>query len=172
MESLRIAAFSLVAGIGYGILHDQVTAHLCVEYFTIAHPIIFPTQSPALLAFGWGILATWWLALPFGILLAVGSQFGRWPKRGLSDVRGSILKLLAFTGLCATAAGLLGGYLAHHGFADTAIAFGIAEDRQALFMADVWAHTASYLVAAIGAMVLVVMTGVSRYRDARARHAN
>ena len=33
----------------YGIVHDQVTAHLYVEYLSIAHPTIRPLTSPTLL---------------------------------------------------------------------------------------------------------------------------
>ena len=54
MEWVKIATFALVAGIAYGILHDQVTAHLCVEYFTIAHPPLFPrAMAPFWLAICW-----------------------------------------------------------------------------------------------------------------------
>lgn len=62
MRFVGIIALALLAGITYGILHDQVTARVCVEYFTIGHPKIFPTTSPTLLAIGWGIVATWWFA--------------------------------------------------------------------------------------------------------------
>jgi hypothetical protein len=58
METLKIVGFAALAAIVYGIGHDQVTAHLCVEYFTIGHPPIFPTASPFLLALGWGVIAT------------------------------------------------------------------------------------------------------------------
>ncbi|MFN3944768.1 MAG: hypothetical protein ACK4K7_07550 [Allosphingosinicella sp.] len=44
LEGTRIVAFVTVAAMAYGILHDQVTAHICVEYFTIAQPPIFPTE--------------------------------------------------------------------------------------------------------------------------------
>ena len=58
MEAFKIVAFCIAAAVVYGILHDQVTAHVCVEYFTIAHPPVFPTESPFWLAVGWGIIAT------------------------------------------------------------------------------------------------------------------
>jgi len=48
------------AAILYGIFHDQVTARLCVEYFTIGHPNIFGTDNPTVLAIAWGI-CTWWV---------------------------------------------------------------------------------------------------------------
>jgi hypothetical protein len=52
LESLKIILLCIEAAIVYGILHDQVTARVCVEYFTIGHPPIFHTDDPTLLAFG------------------------------------------------------------------------------------------------------------------------
>ena len=80
MEALKIVLFATLAAVCYGILHDQVTAHLCVEYFTIAHPPVFPTESPFWLAIGWGIIATWWVGLRLGVLLAVAARFGAKPE--------------------------------------------------------------------------------------------
>ena len=59
LKSLFIVMLCIFAAIGYGIVHDKITAHLCVEYFTIGHPPDFGTDNPALLGLGWGILATW-----------------------------------------------------------------------------------------------------------------
>lgn len=50
MESLKIILLYILAAIVYGICHDQVTARVCVEYFTIGHPPIFHTDSPTLKA--------------------------------------------------------------------------------------------------------------------------
>jgi len=46
-----------------GIAHDEITVRVCAEYFTIAHPPLFPTASRTLLAACWGIAATVGLAL-------------------------------------------------------------------------------------------------------------
>jgi hypothetical protein len=59
MQSIKIILTCVVAAVLYGIVHDQVTARICVEYFLVFHPPIFPTQSPTLLALGWGVIATW-----------------------------------------------------------------------------------------------------------------
>jgi hypothetical protein len=40
MESVKIIALCVGAAIAYGVLQDQVTARVCVEYFTIGHPPI------------------------------------------------------------------------------------------------------------------------------------
>ena len=58
MESLKIVVGRVLAAILYGIVHDQFTARICVEYFTVFHLSIFQTHSPTLLAYGWGVIAT------------------------------------------------------------------------------------------------------------------
>src|SRR5688500_9214653 len=69
MHVLRSVGLSLLAAIGYGVAHDQVTARICVEYFTLGHPPLFPPDSPTFPALGWGVAATWWVGLPLGLLL-------------------------------------------------------------------------------------------------------
>ena len=46
MKSLTIIGMSILGCVIYGILHDQVTARLCVEYLTIFHAPIFGVNSP------------------------------------------------------------------------------------------------------------------------------
>jgi len=79
MEALKIAALCIVAAICYGIIHDQITARICVEYFTIFHPPIFHTQSPTLLGIGWGIVATWWVGAFFSVPLILAARAGARP---------------------------------------------------------------------------------------------
>ena len=111
MEGAKIVLFSLGAAIAYGILHDQVTAHLCVEYFTIGHPPVFPTRSPFLLARGWGVIATWWLALPLGLLLAVAARVGPEPRLTFGEARSLVLKLLVVMACSALLAGAMAAAL-------------------------------------------------------------
>ena len=86
MQFVGIVLFSIAAAVFYGIAHDQVTARVCVEYFTIGHPPVFHTTSPTLLALGWGALATWWVGLPLGIFLACASRLGAWPRLTVRDL--------------------------------------------------------------------------------------
>ena len=60
LESLKIVGLCIAAAIVYGILHDQITARICVEYFSVAHPPVWGgIDDPTLLAFTWGVIATW-----------------------------------------------------------------------------------------------------------------
>ncbi len=47
MKYLAILFMCIAAAVVYGVVHDQVTARVCVEYFTVGHPrIIAPTPGP------------------------------------------------------------------------------------------------------------------------------
>jgi hypothetical protein len=37
MEALKIAFTCVIAAVIYGIVHDQFTARICLEYFTVFH---------------------------------------------------------------------------------------------------------------------------------------
>jgi hypothetical protein len=156
MEALGIVLLCVGAAAIYGILHDQVTARVCVEYFTVGHVRIFDTTDPTLLGLGWGILATWWVGLLLGIALAFAARSGTRPKtsvRSLMRPVGVVLMAMAATSLVA---GLVGGWLAHAGMVTLAgpLADAIPPDRHARFIADLWAHSASYLAGLVGGLVL------------------
>src|SRR4051812_37028691 len=132
----------------YGILHDQVTARVCVEYFTIGHPPVFPTESPTLLGLGWGIIATWWAGLLLGVPLAVAAQAGTRPKWGVRSLARPVATLLVVMSVCAIIARVVGYALGRAGavFLVEPLASLVPRDRHARFLADLWAHSASYFV--------------------------
>ena len=160
MQGLRIIALTILAAIGYGILHDQVTARICVEYFTIGHPPLFPTESPALLAIGWGI------GLPLGILLAAAARLGRRPKWTARRLRRPIAVLLLCMGACAAVAGIVGGILALRGAVWLAppLATRVPADRHVAFLVDLWIHSGSYFAGILGGLALVAWTWRQRQR--------
>jgi hypothetical protein len=145
-EAIRIALFATFAAMIYGVLHDQITAHLCVEYFTIAHPPVFPTNEPFPLALGWGILATWWVGLSLGLGLAAAARLGAAPKLGLSELRRPILMLMISSAIAACLAGVSGATLMAYGISPVPGGWGpvIPPDKHVAFSAVAWAHTASY----------------------------
>ena len=93
MQFVSIVLMCVLAAVGYGIVHDQVTARVCVEYFTIGHPPVFGTDDPTLLGIGWGIIATWWVGVLLGIPLAMVARLGSRPKRSV----GSLLTVISAT---------------------------------------------------------------------------
>lgn len=155
---------SITAAVAYGIVHDQITARVCVEYFTVGHPPIFGTNDPTLLGLGWGIIATWWVGLLLGIPLAAAARLGKRPPRSMHSLIRPLACLLAFMAALAFAAGITGWLLAQSGavFLVGRIAEALPADRHVPFLADLWAHSASYLAGLVGGIVLMVRVWRSR----------
>ncbi|HVT13977.1 MAG TPA: hypothetical protein VHE55_17065 [Fimbriimonadaceae bacterium] len=171
MESLKIVAMCVVASILYGIIHDIATANFCVEYFSVFHPDIFHTKSPWLLALGWGIVATWWMGLFFGILVAASATVGRLPKFRWIDLIVPLLMVLLFSYICALVSGVTAYYFVVH-IPDWAMTPHVAAahlnpDTQRAFTADLYAHNASYLASAFGAIVLCFWIIFRRWKVSR-----
>ena len=166
MESLKIILACITGAIVYGIIHDQFTARICVEYFTVFHPPVFGTQSTTLLAFGWGIIESWWVGAFLGVLLAVSSRAGSRPKLPAAALLGPIGKLLVVMAACTLLSGLTAFVLAQRGLLAPPywVASRLAPSAYARFMADSWAHNTSYASGFIGAVVLCVVTHRRRIR--------
>ena len=160
MESAKIILLSIAAAILYGICHDQITARVCVEYFTIGHPPVFNTTSPTLLAFGWGVIATWWVGLILGWWLSVAARWGTRPKLGVRDLAPSIGLLLAVMAVCSLISGVVGYLAATRGLVglDAASRARLPRGTHDPFIADLWAHSAAYGVGFLGGAVLCVAT--------------
>jgi len=168
MQSLAIVLMCMTAAVVYGIAHDQVTARVCVEYFTIGHPPVFGTDDPTLLGVGWGVLATWWVGLALGIPLAIVARAGSRPKRSVGSLIWPVACLMAVTAVCALASGVTGWLLARSGAVVLMgpIASKLSADRHVPFIADLWAHSASYVIGPAGGVVVLVSVWRSRGRDA------
>jgi hypothetical protein len=134
--------------------NDQVTARVCLEYFTVYHPDVFHTQSPTLLALGWGVLATWWVSLILGLLLATSARAGSSPKAAAVELVPKIFRLLIIMALCSLAAGIIGYFLQSFGM--EYYAAGIPKQIRHNFYADLWAHNMSYLSGFVGGIILCV----------------
>ena len=160
MGVIRIVILCVVAAVGYGLVQDQVTARVCVEYFTIGHPPVFATESPTLLALGWGVIATWWVGLLLGVPLSLAARVGKRPTRDARDLVKPVLVLLAVIASAALVAGIVGYVLARTGaiFLLQPLADQVPADRHALFLADGAAHNVAYAAGFIGGIVLTIRT--------------
>jgi hypothetical protein len=155
MEALKIVAGAVLAAVLYGMVHDQVTIRVCLEYFTVFHPPVFRTHNPTLLALGWGVIATWWMGVILGTLLAIAARAGSPPRVSARELGPKVLKLLAVMGVCALIAGVTGYFVTG--------AMG-GDNFYRRLQADLWAHSASYFVGAIGSVGLCVRTAIVRKR--------
>jgi hypothetical protein len=152
------------------VLHDQVTARVCVEYFTIGHPPIFGTDDPTLLGIGWGICATWWVGAILGVLLAIAARAGKRPPRSVGSLVRPVVLLMLALGMIAFVAGVIGWVLASSGavFLTEPMATEVPREKHSAFLADLWAHSASYLFGFIGAIIVCVRVWRSRRAESAA----
>lgn len=160
MQPLKIVGLCVLAAVMYGIVHDQFTAHICVEYFSVFHPPVFRTNSPALLALGWGIIATWWMGAFLGVFLALAARAGSRKKVDAKELLRPISKLMLIMAALATVAGLAGWLLSQQGVIAPPpwVASALPASKHARFMADWWAHSTSYLVGLIGGVAVCIAT--------------
>lgn len=168
MEGIKILLLALSGSIVYGVLHDLVTAHQCVQYFSEFHPDLFHTTNPIFLALGWGVVATWWAGALIGIPLAMTSTLGNEPKLGWRALLFPVGVLLLTMGLFALLAGLFGRQNpeAILDFMPKARRFtdGRTLDFTSRFASDLAAHNASYLAGLVGGCGLWVYAGIARLR--------
>jgi len=165
VESFKIMLLCLAAAVTYGICMDQITARVCVEYFTVGHPRIFQTEDPTLLAFGWGIVATWWVGLPLGVPAALVARAGSRPRLAARELLRPIGLLMLAMACFAGISGAVGYVLVRtwpgH---DRSLFLRLGEETYPRFMADAWAHGAAYLGGFVGGIVVLVWIWQERNR--------
>ncbi|MEM9701271.1 MAG: hypothetical protein AAF907_02355 [Planctomycetota bacterium] len=152
----------------YGVLHDQVTARVCIEYFTVAHPEIVPTTDPTILGLVWGVIATWWVGAGLGVLLVGAARLGSWPPRHWRELVRPIGALMLAAGLLAATGGLVSWIFAATPGSLFVPANGWPAKRQVRFMAVAVAHNLSYLAGCVGGFVLSGLVLLARKRSAGA----
>jgi hypothetical protein len=168
-ESLKIVFLCIAASVVYGILHDQVTARVCVEYFTIGHPPVFRTEDPTLLAFGWGVIATWWMGAILSFPAVTACRVGSLPKFDTAGLVRPISVLLIVMAVASLAAGV-GGYCAARAGVirlEGSLAELVSPEKHVAFLADRAAHLTAYGVGFLGGIVLSLWVLFQRWRLAR-----
>ncbi len=164
MQIVGIIITSILAAILYGTIHDQVTARICVEYFTIGHTRLIDSDSPTVLGFYWGVIATWWCGLTLGIGLAVACRAGARPKFTCSQLFRPIGILLCCMFGVAILAGLIGYLTSSTGMFHLVprLASQVPVEKHVAFLTVGWAHSGSYLAGMIGGIYLWVATWMRR----------
>jgi hypothetical protein len=162
----KVILLTVCMVMSYGIIHDQITVRLCPEYFTLAHPPLFHTASPTLLALGWGVAATAGIGATFGFLLASVSQS---PGPSPIPIRKLLTLLLRLLGTVAAAAALSGciGYeVSRSALISLPSVWSrlVPASRHDQFMAVWFAHCASYLVGVSAGVMLVFSIWNQRQR--------
>ena len=166
---LSIAAMCVALTIGYGLVHDQVTARVCMEYFTLGHhtPPFVP-RNPTALGLFWGVAATWWVGAGIGVPLACAARLGRLPQLAPKALAEPILRLLlatlgiAMAGLTLTLFLGLARLLPESAYLQ--VPFGVPDERRAGFVADAVAHNLSYGLGFFGGVRLWINALLLRRR--------
>lgn len=155
------------AAVLYGILHDQVTARIAVEYFTIGHPPVVATDSPTLLALVWGVLATWWVGAIGGVVLSIAARAGAPPRRSAATLVKPLLVLLLSIGCLALFFGWIGHDLAKVEYIVLVepYASAVPAARHTDYLTVGWAHTAAYGAAVLGGIVVCIRVWWGRRRE-------
>jgi len=156
MEFVKIVLLAMAAACAYGIVHDQITVRICLEYFTVGHAPLVPTTSPTLLGIAFGIAATWWFGAILGLILATVSRLGPRPKVRAVQLLPVVAILLTSMALAALLVGTLGYVLASAGtiYLTEPLASHVPAEQHVRFLADAFAHNASYATAAIGGLII------------------
>ncbi len=167
MRFLAIVLLCILAAIAYGIVHDQITARVCLEYFTVGHPAILPPElfdSPTWQGLIWGIIATWWVGLILGVPMAVAARLGNRPKRSVRSLARPIGRLLGAMAVVAVISGGIGFVLARLDVISLVepIAKKVPSERHDRYLAVLWAHLASYASGFVGGLVIIAIVWRSR----------
>ena len=157
MPKVKITLLCIAAAVAYGIVHDQITARLCVEYFTVAHPPLIHTSSPTVLGFFWGTVASCGVGAILGVVLALVSQSEGVPPIPVSRAFRMLVSLLAITAIAAALAGVVGFELSRRSIVciPATLVHLVPPDHHHRFMAVWFVHGASYLVGVAGGSLLI-----------------
>ena len=157
------ATFSVTvaATILYGIVQDQITARICIEYFTVGHVRMFVDDDPTRHGLAWGVLGSWWGGIMLAIPLSIAATIRRVPTRRTAR---RLLILFAVVAAGAFLAGLTGGVLSAGGTVQLGPPFSVRlpPDRHTPFLIDAWAHLAAYAISFVGGIGLVIYTAADR----------
>ncbi|WP_395744439.1 hypothetical protein [Prosthecobacter sp.] len=161
MQFAAIVFLSVLAAVSYGVVHDQITARVCLEYFTIAHPRLILSTSPTVLGLFWGVVATWWVGVLLGVPLAIAARAGRRAKLPWRQFRRPILCLLAVMAGCAALAGFItwiSSRCSDPVYLADLTGTKIPPHLRARFLAAAAAHLTSYGAGFIGSIILAIRT--------------
>ncbi|MEN8207855.1 MAG: hypothetical protein ABFR50_01250 [Candidatus Fermentibacteria bacterium] len=168
-KTMAIVLLCMAVAILFGVVHNQFTVRISLEYFTIGHRALISSTSPTLMGIAWGIHPNWWVGLCLGVLFAVAGRAGKWPKRNARSFIKPLLLLFLISGIASVTAGILGYRMATRG------TLGLYEplfstvpvSGHAAYISALWMHTASYTVATMGGLIITLFVFTGRLRAHR-----
>ncbi|WP_254511499.1 hypothetical protein [Anatilimnocola floriformis] len=152
----QVLQIGITAEVLYAMLQDQISARLCPEYFTVAHPRIVGLNDPTLLGIAWGFLGAWWGGALIGALTGFSARLGSWPKMRPAELLIPFACLLVFQAIVTAAAGWLGTHeVTEPGFTiiePLASQIPVARHHACYIVSRM--HQGTYLSAIIGGVVI------------------
>jgi len=86
---IQIILVFIGAAVAFGLVHDQITAHICVEYFTIAHERIVASERHArFMADVCAHAASYGIGLLGAVVIAISCVASRRRMAAVSDPAG------------------------------------------------------------------------------------
>jgi hypothetical protein len=174
MHGLRIVGLALIAAIGYGVVHEGITALVSPEHITLGHvdlwagylkstrgPGLQPALSDraflALMALKWALIHTGFFGLVLGLCVAIAARAGGRPKLAASELHQPIGIMLVSMAASAALAGVVAGLLAANDQLSLPRVpmLTLPDDRHVPYLSAHWMHVASYTIGGLGAAVLV-----------------
>lgn len=164
-QTVLIILLCVASSILFGVLHNQVSARVSSEYFTIGHRALIHSTSPTLMGIAWGINSTWWVGLILGVLLALTGRAGGRPRRTAGSFVKPLFFLFVFCGFAAVAMGTVAFRLSASGSLPflKGMSFAVPAGKQAGYMAALWMHSTSYTAAAMGGLVIATRVVFERF---------
>jgi hypothetical protein len=161
-----IVLMSVVAGIVFGVLHDQLTARLCLEYFTIGHatPESVIRQGATVIATYWGLRAGGSAGLILGLGIALVCVAGARPAVTWRRLLVPMLLLLILCGLSSAVGGGMAYWATGQGQLRFATEMDLAPAAERGFLICLWMHTGAYAGAALGTLTLASWVWLQRLR--------
>jgi hypothetical protein len=160
---------SIVVGIWlmvcYAILQDQVSARLCVEYFTIFHQPIPGITDPTLIGIGWGFLGSWYGGAIMGVSAGLTCSLGPKAPLPLSVIFRGMLCVMLTTALVTA----LTGYATYCNMElfgitldETVVSPLAPENRRMVFLVANY-HLMAYGVSIVGSIILCLVLARLRH---------
>lgn len=182
-ESSKIFGLAVGSVFAYGILNDQITARICLEYFTkgfhesmllgwtgpilstVRNMLLAYKGSATIVGIIWGVIATFSIAIIAGIVITFFSRLLKWPKLNVSDLKYPMMNAMGITGIGALAGGIVGYHKAAvHGVARMWANANVASGNLVGWQVCAYAHSAAYLVGPIAIVGLCAWIVYRRYR--------
>ncbi|HUB27384.1 MAG TPA: hypothetical protein VL992_18305 [Tepidisphaeraceae bacterium] len=164
-----LLAAIVMAG-AYGALHDQISYTVSPEYFTrfkfIKFQLLDETVPPRVRAAEVGVLASWWMGIPLGILTGLVGFIHRDTKVMIRSLAWSLVIMPVFA-LLFSLSGLLYGYLQTRtidpsAYSDWYIPDGVQNLRN--YICAGYMHGAGYLGGALAVPVAWIFHLIVKFK--------